>query len=118
MASAPWSPQASALGAAFALGRVNEDAEVTRLVALLFIDVPELGRLAELLAIMLALGFVGDFGEFLIQLRFGNDLAEDGGVRTLDDARHAGDAILAVEQRNLRRDVGEVAQDARAGGNE
>ena len=107
-----------ALGAALALGRVNEDAEVTRLVALLFIDVPELGRLAKLLAIMLALGFVGNLGEFRFELRLGDDLAEDGGVRALDDARHAGDAILAVEQRNLRRDVGKIAQDARAGGDE
>ena len=30
----------------------------------------------------------------------------------------AGDAILAVEQRNLGRDVEKVAQDARAGGDE
>ena len=39
-----------AFGAALALGRVNENAKVTGFVALLFIDVPELGRLAELLA--------------------------------------------------------------------
>ncbi len=96
-------------GAALALGRVNEDAEVTRLVAFLLIDVPELGRLGELLAIMLALGFAGDFGEFLFKLRLGDDLAEDGSVRALDDARYSGDAILAVEQRNLGRDVRKVA---------
>ena len=62
--------------------------------------------------------FIGDFGEFLIQFRLGHHLAEDGRVRTFGDAGHAADAILAVEQRNLRRDVGKVAQDARAGGDE
>ena len=67
---------------------------------------------------MLALGFVGDLGEFRFELRLGHDLTKDGSVRALDDAGHAGDAILAVQQWNLRRDIGKVAQDARAGGNE
>ena len=67
---------------------------------------------------MLTLGGVRDFLQLGLELRLGHDLAEDRGVRTFGHALHAADAVLAVEQRNLGRDVGEVAQHAGAGGDE
>src|SRR4030095_14823019 len=96
------------LGAACALGRADEDAEVARLGALLLVNVPILRRFAKLFAAMLALSFVRDPGQFLLQLRLGHDLAEDGSVGEPRDALDERDAVLAVEQRYLGRDVAEV----------
>src|SRR5262249_29709001 len=104
------------LGAALAFGRVNEDSEITGLLSFLFVDGPILGGFAELLGVVLAGHGILDLGQFRLQFGLGHDFAQDGGVGALGHAFHTADAILAVEQRDLGRDVGEVAQDAGAGG--
>ena len=64
---------------------------------------------------MLALSRIGNLRQLRIQLRLRDHLAENGGVRAFRDAFHAPHAMLAVQQRNLGRNVGKITQRTGAG---
>ena len=106
-----------ALGAALALGGVDEDAELAAAEALFLAHLPVFVGFGPLLAHLLALGFVFDAGKLVFE-RFGlDDLGQDGRVGALRHAVHAADALVGKELGYLGRDVAEIAQRAGSGGN-
>jgi hypothetical protein len=107
-----------AFGASLALGRINENSKIAGLSPFLFVNVPILRRAAELPAVMFALRGIGDGFQLGFQFGLRDDLAQDGGVRTLGDTLHATHAVLAIQQGNFGSDIGEIPQHAGAGRDE
>ena len=99
-----------AFGAAFAFGRIDEDAELAATAALLLKNGEVLGRDSPLVGHQLALRFIADLAQLLIEDGRLNNLAEDRGIRALSHALHAADAVLGDEHRNIGRDVTEIAK--------
>src|SRR5476649_1530397 len=107
-----------ALGAAFALGGVDEDAELSAAHAFPFGYGEVLVGDGPLRGHGLALGFIGDRCQALLERGGHSHFGQDGGVGALRDAVHAADAVGPVKFRDIGGDVAEVAQGAGARGND
>lgn len=106
------------LGATFAFGGVDEDAEEAAAARFfLFGHAVEFVGLGPLLAQPLPAGF-GHFCQRLLQRRRLDHPAEDGGVGAFGDAGHAAHAVGVVEFGDFGGDVGEIAERAGAGRDE
>src|SRR3981189_467937 len=82
-----------ALGAALALGRVDDDLEHAADAVLLLAGILILLGLGRVGLLPRTVRFGNDL-ELLFQFGFGQDLAEDGGVGALGDAVHAAGAVF------------------------
>ena len=108
-----------AFGAALALRRVDEDSELAAADAFLLEDVEVLVRRGPLVApCSSASASSAIWLSFSSRTEGSDDLAQNGGIRTLRDAFHAADAVFGDEQRNIGSDIAEVAQRAGSAGND
>ena len=106
-----------ALGAAFALGRVDENAEIAAAARFLFLRhrVKLVGN-SPLLAQPIGMTILSLQRQ--IQHRRLNHFAQNGRVRAFGDTGHTTDTVVMVKFGNFRRDIGKVAQHTRAGRNQ